>query len=76
MIVGPEGQIMSELGSGEETCLLEADLKEVDRVRSRGIKGLGQPLKSFRDSPLYFENDSNLNYLESIGTLEIPNKIK
>ena len=76
IIVGPEGQIMSELGSGAETCLLEVDLKEVDRVRSRGIKGLGQPLKSFRDSPLYFEDDSNLNYLESLGTLEIRNKIK
>ena len=40
----------------------------------RGIKGLGQPLKSFRDDPKYFRESINKKYLESLGELTIPKK--
>lgn len=53
-IVGPEGDIIYETGSGEEIMALELDLARVRRVRERGIFGLGQVLKSFRDSPVAF----------------------
>jgi predicted amidohydrolase len=75
IVIGPEGQVLTELGSSEEVALLEVDLDSVDRVRQRGIKGLGQPLKSFRDNPKYFESTLNKKYLEALGKLEIPKKL-
>ena len=51
------------------------DLGHVDRVRSRGIKGLGQPIKSFRDNPDNFDNKRNENYLNTLGELELPKKV-
>ena len=75
IVIGPEGQVLTELGSSEEVALLEVDFDSVDRVRQRGIKGLGQPLKSFRDDPKYFESTLNEKYLETLGKLEIPKKL-
>jgi hypothetical protein len=44
-------------------------------VRKRGIKGLGQPLKSFRDNPEPFtKKTTNNEYLKDLGVLEIPEK--
>ena len=74
IVIGPEGQVLTELGSSEEVALLEVDFDSVDRVRQRGIKGLGQPLKSFRDDPKYFRESINKKYLESLGELTIPKK--
>lgn len=74
-IIGPEGEILTEAESIEETLLIEIDLERVKRVRTRGIKGLGQPLKSFRDNPNPFkENKVNEEYLNTLGKLEIPQK--
>ncbi|MEX0922920.1 MAG: carbon-nitrogen hydrolase family protein [Rhodovibrionaceae bacterium] len=53
-LVGPEGDVIYEAGSGEEVLAYELDLARVRRVRERGIFGLGQVLKSFRDSPVSF----------------------
>ncbi len=75
IVIGPEGEVLTELGSSEEIALLEVDLASVNRIRQRGIKGLGQPLKSFRDNPKYFESNLNEQYLETLGKLEIPKKI-
>ena len=74
IVIGPEGEVLTELGSSEEIALLEVDLESVNRIRQRGIKGLGQPLKSFRDNPKYFESTLNEQYLETLGKLEIPKK--
>ena len=74
IVIGPEGEVLTELGSNEEIALLEVDLDSVNRIRQRGIKGLGQPLKSFRDNPKYFESTLNEQYLETLGRLEIPKK--
>ena len=74
IVIGPEGEVLTELGSNEEIALLEVDLDSVNRIRQRGIKGLGQPLKSFRDNPKYFESTLNEQYLETLGKLEIPKK--
>ena len=76
IIVGPEGEVLTELGSLEEVALLEINLDRVDQIRRRGIKGLGQPLKSFRDNPLNFKDQKNEEYLDTLGSLELPIKIK
>ena len=74
MVVGPEGEVIHEALCGEEVILFEADLGRVRRSRERGILGLGQPLKSFRDGILtnaekYASNQSP--YLDSLGPLEV-----
>ena len=75
IIIGPEGEILTEAGSHEETLLIEVDLDKVKRVRKRGIKGLGQPLKSFRDNPYPFADlQPNEDYLNELGSLELPKK--
>jgi hypothetical protein len=75
MVAGPEGEIIHESLSGEETLLFEVDFNKVRRSRERGILSLGQPLKSYRDyilrnSKKYSSTDSQ--YLESLGPLKIP----
>ena len=68
-------QILTEAETGSETLLIEIDLDKVKRVRARGIKGLGQPLKSFRDNPDPFKiREFNSDYLSQLGELEIPKK--
>ena len=73
--LGPEGEILNESNEAEDVVLIEIETDKVDRVRKRGIKGLGQPLKSFRDNPHPFINTViNDDYLEDLGVLEIPEK--
>jgi len=75
IFIGPEGEILTEAETGSETLLIEIDLDKVKRVRARGIKGLGQPLKSFRDNPDPFKiREFNSDYLSQLGELEIPKK--
>ena len=55
--------------------MIEIETDKVDRVRKRGIKGLGQPLKSFRDNPEPFTKETvNNKYLKDLGVLEMPEK--
>lgn len=54
LIVGPEGNIIHEAGSGTEFLPIEIDLDLVRRTRERGLRTLGQPLKGFRDAPVQF----------------------
>jgi len=74
--IGPEGEVLHEASIGEETILLELDLEKVDRTRRRGLRGLGQPLKSFRDNPSPFNGKETVDkqYLDSLGEVEIPEK--
>ena len=73
--LGPEGEVLNESSEGEEVVLIEVEVDRVDRVRKRGIKGLGQPLKSVRDNPEpVVKKISNENYLKNLGVLEIPEK--
>ena len=51
---GPGGEQLHVAGSGREIIALELDLDQVSNVRERGWNGLGQVLKSFRDTPVTF----------------------
>jgi len=51
---GPGGEPLHLAGTGREIIALELDLDLVTNVRERGWNGLGQPLKSFRDTPMNF----------------------
>jgi predicted amidohydrolase len=72
LIVGPSGDVLHQAGAAEEVMPLELDLDRVRRERDRGLHGLGQPLKSFRDSRLdyaVYGSGFDRGYLDSLGPL-------
>jgi len=78
IIIGPSGYVIHEAGSGAELMPVEIDLDRVRRQRDAGIRGLGQPLKSFRDRPVdfpvYQRSGPTEAYLQSLGTLTKPTR--
>jgi len=78
VLVGPAGDVLHESGSAEELMPLEIDLDRVRREREVGLRGLGQPLKSFRDAniefPVYSANGNARAYLNDLGPLERPER--
>lgn len=75
-IVGPSGDVLHQSAGQEDLLLLELDLQQVRRQRETGLRGLGQPLKSFRDSSAVFDvynrESTSRGYLHSLGPLEMP----
>ena len=55
---------------------IEVDFDVVRRQRETGLMGLGQVLKSFRDSeaefPIYNSQRETDTYLQSLGPLQMP----
>ncbi|WP_169544051.1 carbon-nitrogen hydrolase family protein [Sneathiella aquimaris] len=78
-VIGPQGEVIYQAGCGEEIVTAELDLEQVRRVRERGIMGLGQTLKSFRDAPIkYVVYENGLHGregLSKLGNLEVPGRI-
>jgi predicted amidohydrolase len=75
IVVGPEGDVAYTAGTGREIIPIELDLDRVRRSRNRGLRGLGQPLKSFRDSTLRFDACSDpeaRRILDALGPLAMP----
>jgi deaminated glutathione amidase len=78
IVCGPSGNVTYQAGAGEEVIPIEVDLDRVRRERWQGIRGLGQPLKSFRDRSVdfvvYRPSEFDHAYLESLGPLEKPRR--
>ncbi|MCB1889144.1 MAG: carbon-nitrogen hydrolase family protein [Rhodocyclaceae bacterium] len=78
IVVDPSGYVLHQAGTGEETIPVEIDLARVRRERERGIRGLGQPLKSFRDRPVEFpayrRREGGDDFLDSLGPLVKPTR--
>ena len=78
IIVDPSGSVLYEAGRGVEMVPLEIDLDRVRRERDRGVRGLGQTLKSFRDRPadfpVYERSAPTESYLHSLGPLVKPTR--
>jgi len=77
IFVGPAGDVLHQAGEGEEAIPLEIDLDRVRHERDRGLRGLGQPLKSFRDSRVDFavyRPGFERSYLDSLGPLALPRR--
>ena len=76
IVAGPSGDIIHQSGIGDEVVPIEIDIQRVRRERERGLRGLGQPLKSFRDREvdfsIYRHPDSSTPFLDSLGQLEKP----
>jgi len=52
ILVGPEGDVLHQAGRGPEIMPIVVDLDRVRRTRRDGLLGLGQVLKSFRDTTI------------------------
>jgi predicted amidohydrolase len=76
VIVGPDGRLLHQARALEEFMPIEIDLDVARRQRERGLLGLGQPLKSFRDSEVAFSVYDRARfdsaYLDSLGTVQKP----
>jgi len=77
IVVGPDGTVIHQSGSGREIITVDLDFEQVRRVRRRGLHGLGQTLKSFRDAnisyPVYQEGAGPGAFAE-LGPLEVPER--
>jgi hypothetical protein len=75
-VIGPDGELIHTAGSAHELIPVEIDLGRVRRSRQRGVLGLGQALKSFRDcaSPftVYADETARRKYLGTLGPLDMP----
>ncbi len=73
---GPGGEALHVAGAGREIIALEFDLDLVTNMRERGWQGLGQPLKSFRDTdvsfPPYAPGAHRAGAFANLGPLERP----
>jgi len=78
IVVDPCGHVLHQAGSGTEMIPIEIDLDQVRRSRRIGIRGLGQPLKSFRDRQVEFAVYDRARFdassLDNLGPLERPGR--
>ena len=72
-MIDSSGSLLHQAGTQEEMIPIEIDLDQVRRQRETGIRGLGQPLKSFRDRSadftIYDRGVAGFDYLQSLGPL-------
>lgn len=77
LFAGPAGEVLHQAGNAVEVIALEIDLMRVRRSREVGLRGLGQPLKSFRDRTAPFSIYApgyRSAFLDSLGPLEKPQR--
>ena len=76
LVVDPSGYVLHEAGHGQEIIPILVDLDRVEHEREAGMRGLGQPLKSFRDRrvdfSVYDRSRFAGRYLETLGPLAKP----
>lgn len=76
LVVSPSGRILHQASVEEELIPIEVDFKKVRRQRERGLRNMGQPMKSFRDRPVdfpvYDRENFDTTYLNGLGELKLP----
>jgi predicted amidohydrolase len=75
VICGPGGEVIHQAGTTREIIAVEIDLDQVRSARERGWHGLGQVMKSFRDSKVEFPAhgaDKESDALRALGPLRKP----
>lgn len=79
ILLGPQGETIYQANVGREIIPIEIDLQKVREVRERGLHGLGQTLKSFRDQPVAFpvyQDRRNQGAFSHLGKLKVPDSIQ
>lgn len=77
IVVDPNGTVLHQAGSGRELITAEVDFERVRRVRERGLNGVVQTLKSYReagiDYPVYAPG-AGPGALADLGPLAVPGR--
>ncbi len=76
-IVSPEGYVLQRAGEDFDILALEVDFDLLRRTRERGLRNLGQPLKSFRDHrPAFapYQPGAKSPALDQLGPLKMPGR--
>ncbi len=79
ILVGPDGTVIHQASAGRDIITVEFDFNHVRRVRERGLHGLGQPLKSFRDADItypVYQPGAGAGAFAELGALEVPARQK
>jgi predicted amidohydrolase len=74
---GPGGDVLHQAGSAQEFIGLDLDIARVAHTRRHGWNGLGQALKSFRDTPVLYppyQPGAHSASLAALGPLIKPNR--
>jgi deaminated glutathione amidase len=75
--VDPNGTVMHQAGGNQELISFDVDFEQVRRSRDRGVLGLGQTLKSFRDCGVEFPPylpAARSESLDALGPIKMPDK--
>jgi predicted amidohydrolase len=76
-VFDPSGRALYRGDATEQIIPIEVDFEQVRRSRERGIRGLGQMAKSFRDRPAQFpvyQPGFDTSYLDSLGPVAVPRR--
>ncbi len=77
IVVGPDGNVIHQAPSTREIITVELDFNHVRRTRERGMHGLIQTLKGFRDAnvnyPVY-QPGAGPGAFKKLGALKLPEK--
>lgn len=76
-VFDPSGRALHRADTTEQIIPVEIDLEQVRRSRERGLRGLGQMAKSFRDRPAEFpvyREGFDRAYLDGLGALAQPRR--
>ena len=76
-VFDPSGRMLHKSDNSEQIIPIEVDFEQVRRSRERGIRGLGQMAKSFRDRPAEFpvyQKGFDTGYLDSLGPVATPRR--
>lgn len=76
-VFDPSGRALHRADATEQIIPVEIDLEQVRRSRERGLRGLGQMAKSFRDRPTQFpvyREGFDTAYLDGLGALAQPRR--
>ena len=77
-VFDPNGRKLHQADATEQIIPIEIDFEQVRRSRERGIRGLGQIAKSFRDRPTDFpvyQKGFDTGYLDSLGPVSTPRRV-
>jgi predicted amidohydrolase len=77
IVVGPEGEVIHQSDRSEEQIPVYLDLDRVEFTREYGVRGLGQPLKSFRDHKIGFpqyKSGAASESFDRLGSLDKPSR--
>jgi predicted amidohydrolase len=77
-VFDPNGRKLHQADATEQIIPIEVDFDQVRRSRERGIRGLGQIAKSFRDRPTSFpvyERGFDTSYLDALGPVATPRRV-